>query len=114
MNEMLKVKDLQDHKITDKKTYNKSEIIFDLLLLAMLTVFDLELTENQIYRNMRRLFIQLNLSVKKNFAFKVRFSLSFLLQENLILLQKSSYIISEKGKPLGTRVLKRFRQTFKN
>ncbi|UCG89669.1 MAG: hypothetical protein JSU57_04120 [Candidatus Heimdallarchaeota archaeon] len=111
---MLQVKDLHNHQITGKKSYNNNEIEFELLLLAMLTAFNLELTETQIYKNMRSLFIQLDLPVKKSLTLKVQFSLSILLQDNLILRQKSGYIISEKGEPLGIRVLEHFRQIFKN
>ena len=111
---MLQVKDLHNHQIAGKKPCNDGEIEFELLLLAMLTVFDLELTENQIYQNIRSLFIQLKLPVKKSLASKVRLGLSFLIQDNLILRQKGGYTISEKGEPLGIRVLKHFRQTFEN
>lgn len=112
---MLNVKDLQNQQKISGKPYRKVGIEFDLLLLAMLTVFDLELTENQIYRNFTSLLKQLNLPVKKNLASTVRSSLSFLLSNELILLcKKGSYIISEKGEPLGMRALMRFQQNFKN
>ncbi len=111
---MLQVKDLYNHQIIGRKRSDDGEIEFKLLILAMLTVFDLELTENQIYKNIRSLFFQLKLPVNKGLTSKIRLSLSSLIQDNLISRQKGNYTISKKGEPLGIRVLKHFRQNFEN
>lgn len=107
---MSQAKVFQNQQTTVRNSVKKTGIEFDFILLAMMTVFGLELTINQIIRNMRSLLVQLKLPIRKNFVSKIRLSLSFLLSNGLIVRRKSGYIISEEGKPLGLRTLSRFRQ----
>lgn len=106
-----------NHQIKSGETVNKTDNGFELILLAMMTVFDIELTVNQINLNLSRLFVELKLPIQKNLTMKVRTCLSSLDSKGLILRRSSSYVISEKGKPLGFQALLRFRQnteSFKN
>ena len=77
---------------------------FELLILAMLTGLDLELTIGQIKCNLRRLLIQLNLSRKKLIP-KVRLAISFLLSNNLIIRKDHGYVPSIEGRSLGNKLL---------
>ena len=113
LRKMSQAKVFQNQQTTVRNPVKKTGIEFDFILLAMMTVFGLELTINQINRNIRRILVQLKLPIRKNFVSKIRLSLSFLLSNGLILRQKSGYIISEKGKLLGLRALSRFRQNVK-
>ena len=85
-------------------------IEFNMLLLAMMTTFGLELTVGQLTQNMKTLLVQLKLPVRKNLLTAVRHGLSLLLSNELIMRRKNGYIISENGKPLGLRTLSDFRQ----
>lgn len=107
---MSQAKTLQNSYSNFQAPDNKIGIEFHLLLLAMLTVFGLELTINQIDRNIRSLLIQLKLPIQKNFTSKLRSNISFLLSNNFILQRNSYYGISEKGKALGLQALSDFRQ----
>lgn len=111
---MLQAKSLQNKQSISTQSLENVGIEFDLLLLGMMTVFKLELTEKQICQNIRSLLIQLKLPVKKGLASKVRYNLSFLASNGLIVRQEGGYIVSEKGEPLGMRVLIHFRQNFTN
>ncbi|MHA2244509.1 MAG: hypothetical protein ACXADY_06030 [Candidatus Hodarchaeales archaeon] len=114
---MSQTKIFKNQQTTIRNPVKKTGIEFDFTLLAMMTVFGLELTINQINRNMRSLLVQLKLPIRKNFVSKIRLSLSFLLSNGLVIRRKSGYIISEKGKHLGLRTLLHFRQNvtlFKN
>jgi hypothetical protein len=77
---------------------------FELLVLAMLTGLDLELTTGQIVRNIRRLLIQLKLSRKKVIP-RVRLAISFLLSNELIVHKDHGYVPSIDGRSLGKKIL---------
>ncbi|UCE12872.1 MAG: hypothetical protein JSV04_11850 [Candidatus Heimdallarchaeota archaeon] len=83
---------------------------YELLLLAMLTVFGFELSVNQLAQNIKSLFIELNIPIHKKLISKIRLSIASLLLNDLIIHQKHGYVISEKGKPLGVQALSLFRQ----
>lgn len=89
---------------------NNLENEIDMLLLAMLCVFTFELTINQLAKNIRNLFIQLDIPIQRRLLSKVRLSIASLLSNDLIIHQKNGYVISDKGKPLGFHTLSLFRQ----
>jgi hypothetical protein len=101
---------LQNHRIKFKETVNKTENGFNLALLAMMTAFDIKLRINEINLNLKRLFVELNLPIRKNFSNKIHSCLSSLLLKGYIRHRGSSYVISEKGKTVGFQALLHFRQ----
>ncbi|MHA2203828.1 MAG: hypothetical protein ACW991_09075 [Candidatus Hodarchaeales archaeon] len=111
---MLQVKSLQNKQTISTHSLENIGIEFDLLLLGMMTAFKLELTEKQICQNVRNLLKELELPITKSLASVVRYNLSFLQSNGLILCEEGGYIVSEKGEPLGMRALKLFRQNFVN
>ncbi|MFX0122743.1 MAG: hypothetical protein ACFFAE_03840 [Candidatus Hodarchaeota archaeon] len=111
---MLQAKCLQNKVTISRHSLKNIGIEFNLLLLGMMTVFNLELTEKQIHQNIRNLLKELQLPITKRLASIVRYNLSFLQSNGLIVHQKGGYIVTEKGEPLGRRVLLHFRQSFTN
>ena len=107
---MATIEVFQNHQIKSGEVVNKTDNGFELILLAMMTAFDIELTVNQINLNLKRLFVQLKLPNQKNLSVKVQIYLSSLHSKGLILRRSGVYVISEKGKPLGFQALLRFRQ----
>lgn len=77
---------------------------FELLILALLTGLDLELTIGQIDKNISRLLIQLSLSRKKVKS-KVRSAISFLLSHDLIVRKHYGYVPTIEGRFLGDKSL---------
>ncbi|UCG01666.1 MAG: hypothetical protein JSW11_18900 [Candidatus Heimdallarchaeota archaeon] len=111
---MLQAKTLQNKHPVNTQFLKNVGIEFDLLLLGMMTVFNLELTEKQICQNIKNLLKALQLPISKGLKTIVKNNLSFLHSNGLIVRQKGKFIVSEKGEPLGMRILTRFRQIFTN
>lgn len=111
---MLQVKYLMNKKTIGSQSRKNIGIEFKALLLGMMTAFGLELTEKQICQNLKTLFRQLSLPRKKSLESFVRNNLTSLQSDGLIIHQEGGYKISEKGVPLGIRILKHFRQSMIN
>ena len=83
-------------------------INFDSLLLAILTSFNIEVTETELSLNVRNLLVDLNLAVPDNISKDVQDSLPSLVSNQYLEYEEDKYQISNKGKILGLKALKDF------
>ncbi len=97
----------------DEKLDSYNGFEFELLLLAMLTGLNLELSIGQITQNMGGLLTRLNLP-KRNLTSKIRSAISFLLSNDLIIYNPNGYVPSEKGGILGNELLVLFIENYSN
>lgn len=111
---MIRTKFLQNPQTNRINPIESIGIEFDSLLLGMMTAFGLELTEKQLLQNIRTLFKQLQLHRVRDLTSILRYNLTFLQINGLIIRQKSRYKISQKGEPLGIRALESFRRYITN
>ena len=85
-------------------------INFDSLLLAILTSFDIEVTEIELMLNVRNLLVELNLSVPDSISKDVQDSLPYLVSNQYLGYDDDKYQLSNKGKALGMKALKNFQE----
>ncbi len=85
-------------------------INFDSLLLAILTSFNIEVTETELFLNVRNLFVDLNLAVSDNISKDVQDSLPSLVSNQYLKYHNHKYQLSNKGKALGLKALKNFQE----
>ncbi len=106
----------RNRKITlqmDEKLDSYDGFEFELLLLAMLTGLNLELTIGQITQNMGGLFTRLKLN-KRNLTSKIRSAIIFLLSNDFLICNQNGYVPSDKGRILGNESLVLFRENYSN
>jgi hypothetical protein len=95
----------------DEKLDSFNGLEFELLLLAMLTGLNLELTSGQITQNMGGLLTRLKLH-KKNLSSKIRSAIIFLLSNDLIIYNQNGYVPSDRGRILGNDLLVLFKENY--
>lgn len=111
---MMHVSITRNQKITlqiDEKLDSYDGFEFDLLLLAMLTGLNLELTIGQITQNMGGLLTRLKLH-KRNLTSKIRSAIIFLLSNDLIIYNHNGYVPSDQGRILGNDLLVLFIENY--
>ena len=111
---MIQAKFLQNRQINGINPIEYIGIEFNSLLLGMMTALGLELTEKQILHNIRTLLNQLQIPKVRGLTSLLRYNLTFLQSNGLIIRQKGKYKISQKGEPLGVRALESFRKNITN
>ncbi len=109
MRQLIKNKNRQTTVLIDDNFNKYFGFEFELLVLALMTALDLELTIGQINKNISRLLTQLSLSRKK-IKPKVRLAISFLLSHNLIVRKHYGYVPSNEGRFLGIKLLTSFQK----
>ena len=85
-------------------------INFDSLLLAIFTSFNIEVSETELFLNVRNLLVDLNLAVPENIVQDVHDSLPSLVLNQYLEYDKDKYQLSNKGKVLGLKALKNFQE----
>ena len=85
-------------------------IIFENLLLAMFTSFNICVTEAILERNLRNLFTNLNFEIPQDLNNHIRESLPFLVTNRYLKENNDGYVLTNEGAIIGKKALKNFRQ----
>ncbi|MHA1975536.1 MAG: hypothetical protein ACW98F_13260 [Candidatus Hodarchaeales archaeon] len=87
------------------------KVNLDSLILAMLTAFDVQVTDRDLVLNIKNLFSDLNLGIPENLRSEIQGSLKILTVNNFLVTKEGEFSISELGKSYGMKALLNFRES---
>lgn len=109
--EKMSIAQIQPKTIPHIQKEETLQVNIDSLLLAMITAFNINVTQKSLFANILTLFKELNLVIPDGLTSEISKSVAILTANNYLIQKKDGYVVTEEGRLIGKRALMNFQDS---